>query len=140
MSSERRASARMAGGMNCDGGFSNLSDPSANLMAISQELAAERYSSVEIEDKRLLACLLSFSGAPLLQRKTLVSSKYLTIFFLRFLRGPVFPQRRPGYRPGEARRNHPKWSSALGRHRACAWSPQWGWALSALPAHHDWKW
>src|SRR5260370_28557341 len=109
--------------MNCEGGFGKASDPSANLMAISQELAAERYNSDEIEDKRLVACLLSFSGAPLLQRKTLVSSKYFTISFLISSHGALCPQRHPEFRRGAARRNHRVWSSARGRPRAFSRSP-----------------
>src|SRR5229473_6390954 len=126
--------------MNCEGGFGKASDPSANLMAISQELAAERYNSDEIEDKRFVACLLSFSGAPLLQRKTLVSSKYFTISFLIFLHGAPCPQRHPEYRRGAARRNHRVWSSGRRRPRACAWSPLRGWGPGARPVLHDWRW
>src|SRR5712691_2642858 len=126
--------------MNCEGGFGKASDPSANLMAISQELAAERYNSDEIEDKRLVACLLSFSGAPLLQRKTLVSSKYFTISFLISSHGALCPQRHPEFLPGEGRRNHPEWSSDRGRPRACARTPVRGWEPGVRLVPRDWRW
>src|SRR5216684_1773529 len=62
--------------MNSEGAFGRGSEPRANLMAISQELAAERYNSAEEEVRRSLALRLSLCSAARLQRKTLVSSRY----------------------------------------------------------------
>src|SRR5260370_8926213 len=62
--------------MNSEGTFGRGSEPRANLMAISQELAAERYNSAEEEVRRSLALGLSLCSAARPQRKTLVSSRH----------------------------------------------------------------
>src|ERR1700737_228997 len=62
--------------MNSEGAFGRGSEPRANLIAISQELAAERYNSAEGEVRRSLALRLSLCSAARLQRKTLVSSRH----------------------------------------------------------------
>src|SRR5712664_3149586 len=70
------AQERRTRGMNSEGAFGRGSEPRANLMAISQELAAERYNSAEEEVRRSLALGLSLCSAARLQRKTLVSSRH----------------------------------------------------------------
>src|SRR5216684_3492936 len=76
MSSGRMAQEPSARGMNSEGAFGRGSEPSANLMAISQELAAERYNSAEGDVRRSLALRLSLCSAARPQRKTLVSSRH----------------------------------------------------------------
>ena len=71
----------MALGRNSEGKVDKRSVPSANLIAISQELAAERYNSDVLDANSPAACLFNFSGAPALHRKTLVSSRYFTASF-----------------------------------------------------------
>src|SRR5260370_16928844 len=70
------AQERSTRGMNSEGAFGRGSEPRANLMAISQELAAERYNSAEEEVRRSLALGLSLCSAARLQSNTLVSSRH----------------------------------------------------------------
>src|ERR1700719_2284742 len=104
MSSERSASACIPAGTNCEGGFDKASAPRANLIAISQDVAGDKYSSVPLEDKRLTACLLSFVGAATPHRKTCVSSKYFTASSLTV--GPAGLQRPSRPRQEGARQSH----------------------------------
>src|SRR5580658_6453331 len=108
----------MAFGTNCEGGMGRGSEPSANLMAISQELAAERYSSVVAADSRSCAVEFSLCSAPKLQRKTLVSSKYFIFCFS----APSFCLRRlPEDTRAREHRNPLGLSSAPRRLPAFAW-------------------
>src|SRR5580700_9931818 len=102
MSNERRASKPMAWGTNCEGGFGRASVPNAYLMAISQELAAERYSSAALEESRLRAFGFSLCSAPRLHRKMLVSSRY---FMLSFSTASFSLQKQPGVLPAGKRQS-----------------------------------
>src|SRR6267143_2153910 len=93
--------------MNSDGVFGSGSKPSANLMAISQELTADKYISDEEDVSISCARKLSFSSPDRPQRNTLVSSKNFMcsswVFGSAFSFGPRIDR---ASRAAEARQNH----------------------------------
>ena len=66
---------RSARGMYSEGGFGRLRAPSAYLIAISEDPAAEKYRSDDEDFKISYVLALSFSSVTRPQRKTLVSIK-----------------------------------------------------------------
>src|ERR1700674_423785 len=127
--------------MNSEGTFGRGSEPSANLMAISQEPAAEKYNSDDEDVRISCARGLSLCSADRPQRNTFVSSKNFMRSSWHFWSAFSFGLRIARVRPRvTARQNHPGRSSArekFPKHAAFSWEAQ---EPAAPPEHRGSRW
>src|SRR5260370_6052706 len=111
--------------MYSEGAFGSGSEPSANLMAISHEPAAEKYNSDEEAFSISCALELSLCSADRPQRKTFVSSRHFTrsSWLSRGAFSCGLRTDRAGRRAKE-RQNHPGCCTAREEYQDCS-APCW---------------